>query len=452
MKYKSLGLVAILCSFAAHKSVASCVDGQHMRFNSVTITVPHSLVSTLVVPNSATIQVNVDGGLKSGGDWDSTAIEIVGIGTLCFNNPGNNDSVNGGTWVNRTKSFTITAPAVTGIYEAIVTMYRDENCDGCDIDRDLIFGVGLTGPEGPQGPQGEQGEPGEDGEDGQDGQDGEDGVDGEDGSDGVGCVLTYNEDDSITISCGEGETAESVTVTNGIDGTNGLNCYDLNENGTEDMCDPLALESFQSCEAFWAFCNEPEIIEEVTASKLGTEMKVISAFKFYGDNDLDCLFTEDTNGDSTIDVLDCQGQDGQDGSDGEDGADGSNGRPGSSCTVQDNNDGTYTMTCEDGTTVTWQDGADGTDGTDGADGQNGEDGNGIVGRPGQSCSLVENIDGTATLTCGNVEFVVGDVNHASGEIPDGRLCGNMDALSLLFSAGALAAAAGFMPNRNRRKF
>ncbi len=75
-----------------------------------------------------------------------------------------------------------------------------------------------------------------------------------------------------------------------------------------------------------------------------------------------------------------KGATGQNGSDGADGADGADGTTGDSCTVTDNGDGTKTITCEDGTSVTVSDGTDGekgesgTDGTDGADGADGTNG------------------------------------------------------------------------------
>lgn len=69
-----------------------------------------------------------------------------------------------------------------------------------------------------------------------------------------------------------------------------------------------------------------------------------------------------------------KGVDGRDGRDGISGTNGADGKDGSSCTVVDNQDGTYTVSCTDGTSVTLRDGQDGTDGKDGADGQDGEDG------------------------------------------------------------------------------
>lgn len=50
------------------------------------------------------------------------------------------------------------------------------------------------------------------------------------------------------------------------------------------------------------------------------------------------------------------------------------GEDGSSCSVEDNGDGTKTIACEDGTTVTVSDGMSGSDGAPGRDGQDGDDG------------------------------------------------------------------------------
>jgi hypothetical protein len=57
--------------------------------------------------------------------------------------------------------------------------------------------------------------------------------------------------------------------------------------------------------------------------------------------------------------------------------DGQDGQDGSNCSVADNGDGTYTLTCTDGTVVTFSDGADGSD----------------------ACTASYNGDGTATLLC-----------------------------------------------------
>jgi hypothetical protein len=70
---------------------------------------------------------------------------------------------------------------------------------------------------------------------------------------------------------------------------------------------------------------------------------------------------------------------------------------GKSCTVADNGDGTKTISCEDGASVTVSDGVDGTNGTDGTNGMDGNDG--TDGTDGSSCSVVDNGDGTKTISC-----------------------------------------------------
>ncbi len=67
-----------------------------------------------------------------------------------------------------------------------------------------------------------------------------------------------------------------------------------------------------------------------------------------------------------IDGMD--GQDGIDGADGRDATDGSRGTDGTSCSVQDNGDGSKTIRCEDGTEVIVQDGDTGAPGADGKPG------------------------------------------------------------------------------------
>ena len=82
------------------------------------------------------------------------------------------------------------------------------------------------------------------------------------------------------------------------------------------------------------------------------------------------------------------------------------GKDGNSCTVTENDDGSSTLSCTDGTDVTIANGTDGTDGTDGtgANGANGSDGaDGTDGRDGDAgvgCTIADNGDGTATVSCG----------------------------------------------------
>ncbi len=73
--------------------------------------------------------------------------------------------------------------------------------------------------------------------------------------------------------------------------------------------------------------------------------------------------------------------------------DGAAGKNGKSCSIADNEDGTATITCETDdpevpATYTVKDGANGAPGEKGAAGKNGK-----------SCSIADNEDGTATITC-----------------------------------------------------
>jgi len=94
------------------------------------------------------------------------------------------------------------------------------------------------------------------------------------------------------------------------------------------------------------------------------------------------------------------GQDGEDGSDGQDGSqgpDGLDGQDGTSCSVLEE-DGCATIECDDGTsaTVCGRDGEDGVDGQDGEDGEDGQDG--VDGEDGSSCTVTET-DSGATISC-----------------------------------------------------
>jgi hypothetical protein len=99
------------------------------------------------------------------------------------------------------------------------------------------------------------------------------------------------------------------------------------------------------------------------------------------------------------------GMDGTNGTDGTNGMDGADGADGASCAVTDNNDGTATITCGSDS-VTVADGADGADGASGADGADGATGptgaagaDGADGADGEPCTVAENDDGSATITC-----------------------------------------------------
>lgn len=72
---------------------------------------------------------------------------------------------------------------------------------------------------------------------------------------------------------------------------------------------------------------------------------------------------------------------------------GSNGRDGQPCTVVDNQDGSATITCPDGSTTRVTSGTDGTNGTNGMNGSNG-----MNGMNGTSCSVASD-GGTTVISC-----------------------------------------------------
>ncbi|HOD09081.1 MAG TPA: hypothetical protein PKG98_13435, partial [Myxococcota bacterium] len=87
------------------------------------------------------------------------------------------------------------------------------------------------------------------------------------------------------------------------------------------------------------------------------------------------------------------------------------GKPGADgvgCTVLDNLDGTKTISCAEGTQVTVSDGLKGDKGEPGEPGEPGADG--------QDCSVEETGDDVYTITCGEVDVVVSDGDDgAAGE-------------------------------------
>jgi hypothetical protein len=448
MKNYNLLIGLILC-FSVNNifasSSGSCSDNE-IRFNYAVVSGPPVSTPVLVIANGTIFNLTVSGSLKNSGDWDSTSVEIVGFSPICFSNTGS--SVSGSAWTERINTFSLTAPSVTGIYDMLITMNKDSSCNGCNKQKTITFGVGTltAGPQGPQGPTGPSGEPGQDGEDGQNGADGTNGVDGTDGQNGTSCTIVENEDGSATITCGE----ESVTIQpgqNGLPGENGspgLDCFDLNANGRGDLCDPEALFEFGDCLSFQEYCQSGGNEEDLNVTN--TNAKLIRASKQI----FDCTFTEDINGNGVVDILDCQGQRGQAGNpglNGNGGVTGATGAPGSSCSVKDNQDGTYTMSCTDGSYVTWHDGQDGIDGQNGLDGMPGTDGQpGSPGLDGVPCVSTPNNDGTTTITCGNNSFLLGSVTTAdvaSVPPPQGGICGSIDIITLLAGL-AIGSGAGFV--------
>ena len=71
------------------------------------------------------------------------------------------------------------------------------------------------------------------------------------------------------------------------------------------------------------------------------------------------------------------------------GSNGAAGKDGTPCSITDNHDGTATISCGDGGTFTVTNGTNGTNGMNGTNGSNGA-----------SCTLGDTDGGTRTLTCG----------------------------------------------------
>ncbi len=119
----------------------------------------------------------------------------------------------------------------------------------------------------------------------------------------------------------------------------------------------------------------------------------------------------------------CSGDTGPEGAEGPQGAPGADG---ASCTAVDNGDGSMTISCEDGTSVTVMNGEDGEDGQDGQDGDNGAAGGvgatgpeGPPGPAGTSCTVVDNEDGTKTISCDDGTSVTVSDGTDGAEGPEG---------------------------------
>lgn len=129
------------------------------------------------------------------------------------------------------------------------------------------------------------------GTNGSDGQDGENGVNGQNGLDG--------QDGS-----------------DGSNGSDGLSCWDLNGDGEQDCLS-------EAC------YYKDQYPAKTRISVMMQEQEPLN---------------EDVNNDGYVDVRDCAGQPGQDGEDGE---------PGAGCSVDQNEDGSFTVSCEDGSSATF---------------------------------------------------------------------------------------------------
>ena len=204
---------------------------------------------------------------------------------------------------------------------------------------------------------------------------------GRDGTDGVSCTVGVNEDGLKQITCDDGTTVvveDGVDGIDGIDGEDGASCSVVdNGNGTHTI----------TCED-------------------GTTTTVRD-----GEDGTQCTVVDNPDGTYTISCDDGTSatiRDGEDGINGADGAPGTNGADGSSCTVTDNGDDTYTLSCENGTSVTFSDGQDGAPGAPGA--------------AGTQCTVGQNSDGSATLSCDDGSSVVITNGEDGADGADGSSC------------------------------
>ena len=182
-----------------------------------------------------------------------------------------------------------------------------------------------------------------------------DGATGESGAPGTNCSVTRNESaGTATVNCEDGTSA---TIQDGRDGANGTSCTvtrDESAGSTTIACE----------DGTTATVHDGKDGAQGPAGPRG-DAGPAGPTGPSGTDGSSCTVTENGNGTKTIAC--------------DDGtsvtvSDGAAGAAGSSCTVTDNGNGTKTVSCDDGTSVTVSDGAAGQDGADGQDGTNGSDG------------------------------------------------------------------------------
>jgi len=465
MKRSALGILLLTCACIAaspNAAEASNPAGSH-AIKTVTLDPATACKGDTI---TVTVTVELDGKSYDPQKWYSTSVNGV-----CSDHANHDDS-NGSNGVQTfTEVFTTTAD-VQGIGSVQVQTFAADGCvpppkdtenakltvSKCGVDcwdlnenGECDLASEDTDADGACGARDCHGQPGQPGQNGQDGDDCaveqvEGGAqiccgeapdecvtvyNGADGADGASCTVSDNEDGSHTVTCGE----TSTTLGGGLD------CYDLNGNHRKDFCDPNGLAEFGSCEAFLEYCATGEPLLDVTAKRRDVSLKVVDAVRM--SSAFNCGFTEDANGDGAIDAYDCQGSDGSDGANGTNGGNGSNGSNGTSCTITNTATGAV-IRCGDGTEVAILDGQDGTDGTDGANGTDGTDGQ--DGADGLPCSVADNGDGTATISCadGTSATIGGPSGPPLGgggppptpepepePAPRGGLCGSFDGVTFV---------------------
>ncbi|WP_405339273.1 hypothetical protein [Fibrobacter sp.] len=183
---------------------------------------------------------------------------------------------------------------------------------------------------------------------------------------GHSCTVSKTDGASV-ISCEDGTEA---TVLNGINGKNGTNGI----NGTS--CTTSSLKSIDI---------DGGVYSTITCGT--TTVKIYDGAKGeqgeQGEPGENCTVSK--NATTGVTTITC-GDDVAKVYDGENGAAGKNG---DNCSIEDNGDGTATITCGTGTSATTYTVKDGAAGENGAAGKNGD-----------NCTIEDNGDGSATITCG----------------------------------------------------
>jgi hypothetical protein len=186
----------------------------------------------------------------------------------------------------------------------------------------------------------------------------QDGATGESGAPGTNCTVTRNESaGTATVNCEDGTSA---TIQDGRDGANGTSCTvtrDESAGSTTIACEDGTTATVYDGQDGAQGPAGPR----GDAGPAGPQGPPGSD----GTDGTSCTVTDNGNGTKTIACGDGTSVTV---------ADGATGAAGSSCMVTDNGNGTKTVSCDDGTSVIVSDGAAGQDGAAGEDGANGNDG------------------------------------------------------------------------------
>ena len=206
------------------------------------------------------------------------------------------------------------------------------------------------------------------------------GSEGVDGVDGKNCYGEQDVDGCLIIICGDTEYGPICSGDDGIDGTNGTSCDAVQD---ADNCLVVTCGTI----AYDPICPGTDGVDGTNGSD-GSDAAVMRCrnlplatddFCRNGGYERQCGHDINENGvldDDEVDPSDvsflCHGE---------------NGADAEPCTVIDNADGTYTMTCPDGTSTTWNDGETGPQGSTGENGADAE-----------PCTVVQEA-GLCEMTC-----------------------------------------------------